>query len=88
MLTSTACPCSLARNVHLRRGSLLWLVPLSNSDSALHLVLPPQCCRLAQDSAIPPQVRLTTVYRLATLRPAVLGYRSLVQLFLLQRLGL
>ena len=73
----------MARDIYIRKRSVLWLVPLSDSDLALHLIFSPQSRRLAQNPPLPPQMGLTALYHLASLRSAILDRRSLVQLFLL-----
>ena len=73
----------MARDIYIRKRSVLWLVPLSNSHLTLHLIFSPQPRRLAEDPPFPSQMGLTALYHLASLRSAILDRRSLVQLFLL-----
>lgn len=71
-LTNPACSRSLARNLHLRQRPLLRLVPFSNRDLALRLLLSPQRRRLAKDTTISPEMGVAIIHRVAALRSAIL----------------
>lgn len=83
VLISKASPRNLARNLYLLRGPALWMVLVIHRHAPLHLLLPAQCRRLAQNPAIPPTLGLSILHHLSPLRATLLDRRSLVQLCLL-----
>ena len=84
VLTDSACSCHLARHLYLRRRPQLRLVPQLDCKPAFYIILPPQRCIVAQDSAVLATLGLSILHHIVTLRSTILDSGGMVKFCVLQ----
>ena len=84
VLTDSACSCHLAWHLYLRRRPQLRLVPQLDCKPAFYIILPPQRCIVAQDSAVLATLGLSILHHIVTLRSTILDSGGMVEFCLLQ----
>ena len=84
VLTDSACSCHLAWHLYLRRRPQLRLVPQLDCKPAFYIILPPQRCIVAQDSAILATLGLSILHHIVALRSTILDSGGMVEFCLLQ----
>ena len=84
VLTDSACSCHLARHLYLRRRPQLRLVPQLDCKPAFYIILPPQRCIVAQDSAVLATLGLSILHHIVALRSTILDSGGMVEFCLLQ----